>query len=210
MVTEKEARQIFEDVKRLLEQIDISSQPWKKSATIHHQRERRADELLRREWTPEEWDKLPKAPPLRTGLLLQEIYADDPWKLLVCCMLLNQTNRRAVDRLIEDGFFRRYPYPTAMSQSPVELLVEKLRPLGLQNTRARKLQTFSRGWTIALRSSRENGERWPTAGVVAGLAGVGPYALDSYRFFVLGDTSRFESGDKELKRWLETSSGTNG
>ena len=33
--------------------------------------------------------------------LLQEIYQDDGWKMLTCCMLLNLTNRKQVDTVID-------------------------------------------------------------------------------------------------------------
>ena len=33
--------------------------------------------------------------------LLQEIYQDDGWKMLVCCMLVNLTDRRQVDTIRE-------------------------------------------------------------------------------------------------------------
>ena len=42
--------------------------------------------------------------------LLQEIYQDDGWKMLTCCMLLNLTNRKQVDT-IRDELFKKYPTP---------------------------------------------------------------------------------------------------
>ena len=40
--------------------------------------------------------------------LLQEIYQDDPWKMLVCCILLNLTKRQQVDG-IRHELFTKYP-----------------------------------------------------------------------------------------------------
>ena len=41
-------------------------------------------------------------------ILIQEDYPNDPWKMLVCCILLNQTNNRAV-RPILDSVFELIP-----------------------------------------------------------------------------------------------------
>jgi hypothetical protein len=46
----------------------------------------------------------------------------------------------------------------------------------------------------------------PDEKTVAKLPGIGPYALDSYRIFILKDRSRFESGDKVLAKYLEETS----
>ena len=46
--------------------------------------------------------------------LLQEVYQDDPWKMLVCCILLNVTHRRQVDK-VRDKLFTRYPTATQMA-----------------------------------------------------------------------------------------------
>ena len=48
--------------------------------------------------------------------LLQEIYQDDGWKMLTCCMLLNLTNRKQVDT-IRDELFKRYPTPSDMADA---------------------------------------------------------------------------------------------
>ena len=45
--------------------------------------------------------------------ILQEVYQDDGWKMLTCCMLLNLTNRKQVDT-IRDELFKRYPTPQVM------------------------------------------------------------------------------------------------
>ena len=48
--------------------------------------------------------------------LLQEIYQDDPWRMMVCCILLNLTKRQQVD-LIRDELFTLYPTPYHMVNS---------------------------------------------------------------------------------------------
>ena len=41
-------------------------------------------------------------------LMIQEVYQSDPWKMLICCIMLNQTNRDQVDR-VRIQFFSKYP-----------------------------------------------------------------------------------------------------
>ena len=36
--------------------------------------------------------------------ILQEVYQSDGWKMLVCCIMLNLTNRKQVDRVRHELF----------------------------------------------------------------------------------------------------------
>ena len=60
--------------------------------------------------------------------LLQEIYQDDGWKMLTCCMLLNLTNRKQVDT-IRDELFKKYPTPKDMMNAKHRELDEKIKVL---------------------------------------------------------------------------------
>ena len=62
--------------------------------------------------------------------LLQEIYLTDPWKMLVCCMLLNLTNRKQVDTVREE-LFTKYRTPKDMMNADHRELADILKPLGL-------------------------------------------------------------------------------
>ena len=73
--------------------------------------------------------------------LLQEIYQDDPWKMMVCCILLNLTKRQQVD-IIRQELFQMYPTPYAMVNSDEYYLSHLLQPLGLYNKRAHTLKKF--------------------------------------------------------------------
>ena len=61
--------------------------------------------------------------------LLQEIYQDDPWKMLVCCILLNLTKRQQVDGIREE-LFNKYPTEYEMMEADEKELSEILQPLG--------------------------------------------------------------------------------
>ena len=101
--------------------------------------------------------------------LLQEIYQDDGWKMLVCCMLVNVTNRKQVDT-IRDELFSKYPTPKDMMKAEHSELVEIIKPLGLYNTRADRLIKMSEGYVKGFNSVDE-------------LYGIGQYAKDSWDIF---------------------------
>ena len=62
--------------------------------------------------------------------LLQEIYQDDPWKMLVCCILLNLTKRQQVDE-VRHELFTKYPTEYEMMEANEDELANILQPLGL-------------------------------------------------------------------------------
>jgi endonuclease III len=113
--------------------------------------------------------KIPRSP----YNLLQEIYIQDPWKILVCCIFLNQTTRKQVDK-IRDHFFQKWQSPEDLSQANLEEVIDMIRPLGFYNRRAKTLVEMSRQWV-------ENDWKAPTE-----LKGVGKYANDSWTIFVEG------------------------
>jgi len=128
--------------------------------------------------------------------LIQEELRDEPWKLLVGCMLLNQTSYKQV-RPILDTFFSRYSTPERLRDADIDALIALIRPLGFYNKRAHALVRFAAEFAAG---------DWQD---VRDLHGIGKYASDSYRMFVLGDLS-VEPSDKKLisyKRWHEETHG---
>jgi methyl-CpG-binding domain protein 4 len=114
--------------------------------------------------------EIPKSP----FNLLQEIYIDDPWKILVCCIFLNQTTRKQVDK-VRESFFQKWPNPEALANARTEEVVEAIRVLGFYNRRAKTLQKFSAEWTE---------KKWSSP---MELHGIGQYGLDSWKIFVKGE-----------------------
>ena len=129
-------------------------------------------------WTP------PKSP----YILLQELYVPDEWRILVCCLLLNQTSRKQVDPMI-NKLFERYPDAKTMSHAKEEDLHKLLKPLGLWKRRAVTLKRFSQEFI--------NGE-WQTA---KDLYGCGKYADDAWRIFCKGDWQDVEPNDHALNEY---------
>ena len=123
--------------------------------------------------------------------LLQEIYRDDGWKMLVCCMLVNVTNRKQVDT-IRDKLFNRYPTPKDMMNAEHSELVDIIKPLGLYNTRADRLIKMSEGYVKGFKS-------------VAELYGIGQYAKDSWDIFQNSNLN-IKPRDKVLQEYLRQES----
>jgi methyl-CpG-binding domain protein 4 len=119
--------------------------------------------------------------------LLQEIYQQDGWKMLTCCMLLNLTNRKQVDT-IRDELFKRYPTPNKMMDANQSELAELLKPLGLYNRRAKSLKKMSEGYVKGFKSVDE-------------LYGIGQYAKDSWDIFQNNDVGVIPT-DKVLLAYL--------
>ena len=120
--------------------------------------------------------------------MLQEIYRHDPWKMLVGCILLNQTTRVQVDK-VREQLFSLWPDALEMVQADPAALSEVIRPLGFYNKRARSLIKFSQEWT-------EKEWKEPIE-----LHAIGKYAQDSWEIFQKNNFS-VQPTDKELLRYL--------
>ena len=119
--------------------------------------------------------------------LLQEIYQDDGWKMLVCCMLVNLTNRKQVDT-VRDKLFNKYPTPKDMMRAKHSDLVDIIKPLGLYNTRAERLIKMSEGYVNGFKSVDE-------------LYGIGQYAKASSELFQ-NNNLNIKPNDKVLQEYL--------
>ena len=119
--------------------------------------------------------------------ILQEVYQDDGWKMLTCCMLLNLTNRKQVDT-IRDELFKRYPTPQVMMNANQSELAVLLKPLGLYNRRAKSLIKMSKGYVKGFKNVSE-------------LYGIGQYANDSWEIFQ-NNNRKVNPTDKVLLEYL--------
>ena len=120
--------------------------------------------------------------------LLQEIYQDDPWKMLVCCILLNLTKRQQVDG-IRHKLFDKYPTEYKMIEANEDELSEILKPLGLYKKRAKTLIKFSWMWVNGFSDVME-------------LYGIGQYARDSWEIFQMNNMD-VKPTDKVLLAYLD-------
>ena len=124
-----------------------------------------------------------------TMKLIQHDYLDDPWKMLVCCILLNQTTNQQVRKVL-DPLFELMPNPeTCVSVDPLKIS-EIIKPTGFYNIKASRIQKLSRKWMEGFNDPRD-------------LPGVGKYAMESWEIFVNKKTD-FTPSDKKLKMYLDS------
>jgi methyl-CpG-binding domain protein 4 len=110
---------------------------------------------------------IPSVSPLN---LLQELYRENPWKMLVCCLFLNQTTRKQVDKIREE-FFLRYPSPQDLLKTGDEEIEDLIKSLGFKRVRTQRLKRFSLEFI-----SKE----WKEP---IELHGIGKYAQESWEIF---------------------------
>jgi methyl-CpG-binding domain protein 4 len=127
--------------------------------------------------------------------LIQEHLRDDPWRVLVACMLMNMTVGLTM-RPIMWKLFERWSCAEALAHADEDELRELIRPLGFYNRRAKSLVAMSRAYVT---------DEWHTP---RDLPGCGKYAEDSWKIFCTDDDVLLSDlKDKELRRfvhWLET------
>lgn len=122
-------------------------------------------------------------------LLLQEIYNEYPWRVLICCIMLNCTSRKQVD-LVRDKFFEKYPDPTSARDADSLEMSELIAILGFKNKRTATIKRFSNDWLS---------QEWCEPNE---LYGIGKYAQDSWEIFQKGNLD-VEPTDGVLKKYLE-------
>lgn len=130
---------------------------------------------------------MPELSPLN---LFQERYADEPWKLLCCCICLNLCSGRALESVHED-LFALWPTPLHMATADCTEVETLMTQLGLQRRRALALIRMSTAYAC-----------WWDGGNPMDLPGIGKYGSDSYRIFVRGELE-VRPTDKELRKYLE-------
>lgn len=120
--------------------------------------------------------------------ILQEEFQYDPYRMLVACIMLNQTSNKNVRQVIY-SFFDRWPTPESIISANPDEIRDHIKPLGFYNVRTRRLIRFTHEWlTKPFKEAKE-------------LHGIGKYANDSYEIFINGNTS-VEPTDKILIRYL--------
>ena len=124
-------------------------------------------------------------PPKSPYDLLQERFWPDEWKLLIVCLMLNQTSRKQVEPMISQ-FFDSFPTPEAVVDADDQELRRLLQPLGLVNRRIKTVKRFSEEFVTKSWSSAKD------------LYGCGKYADDAHKIFIKGDWREVEPNDHAL------------
>jgi endonuclease III len=122
-------------------------------------------------------------------ILIQEDYLKEPWKMMVCCILLNQTNNKQV-RPILSSVFELIPDPMSTIGCDPERLAEVIKTTGFQNVKALRIIKLSQKWVDGFIDAIE-------------LPGIGKYGRDSWEIFVKKNLS-VEPTDKKLIIYLDS------
>lgn len=131
-------------------------------------------------------------PPKSPYDLLQERYWPDDWKILIVCLMLNQTSRKQVEPMIE-GFFDKWPSASDAALADEEEMREVIKSLGMYNRRVKTIKNMSSQYLSGFENAKE-------------LYGCGKYADDAYRIFMKGEWRDVEPNDQALNKyhgWLK-------
>jgi adenine-specific DNA glycosylase len=122
------------------------------------------------------------------------------WRVVIGCMMLNQTTRKQVDQ-IWPKFFCYWPDPVSVIDTRGVWTEETrmyavIHKLGFGQLRMRRFQRFSDEWLRYCIDHKTIPES------IIDMYGCGKYAEDSYQLFVKGDWD-VQPTDKELIRYME-------
>lgn len=155
--------------------------------------------------------------------LLEELFSDEPWRVLICTMLLNKTQRKQNLDCIIFHLFNRWS--TADSVVKDAELHEKdvyhfvfalVRPAGLGHSKAKAFVRLSRDYLLLLASKSQVMDKNENSRVckrvefdltrkeVKQLFNCGDYAADAYQIFIRKDfKSPVLSNDYILQAYVE-------
>ena len=86
--------------------------------------------------------------------LLEELFCQEPWQLLVSAILLNRTSRIQVDAAFYE-FLRRWPDATTAAKADPEEMSLVIQPLGLRNKRANGIIRFSKEYISLIETKQQ-------------------------------------------------------
>jgi thymidylate synthase len=121
-------------------------------------------------------------------MMIQDIYRAEPWKMLVCCIMLNQTSGVQVKQVMR-GFFDRFPTLDHLIHSDIDKIADEIKVLGLQNVKAERIKKFA---------TECYGMRLDSCLDVSILPGLGHYAEESMQVFVRREIMSHHPVDKEI------------
>lgn len=114
--------------------------------------------------------------PTSPDMLLQEYYADEPWKLLVCCALMSRVSSHETKTRCIEGFFSLCPTPSDFIEQSPATVEPVIASLGLFDSRWRTLVELTTAFL-----ERPIFAVGPEPGLK--IYGMGPFCVDSYHIF---------------------------
>eukprot|EP00904_Undaria_pinnatifida_P013320 jgi/Undpi1/9118/HiC_scaffold_26.g11576.m1 len=140
-------------------------------------------------------DKSAEAFPPSPFGLIEELLTDDSWKLLLGCIMLNQTTRSQMDPVLV-RFLKRFPTAAATAAATIHEVTQVVAPLGLQERRPVAIIRFSQEY---VRMEWKNPEE---------LHWIGKYAADAHKIFIDRKWREVQPNDHALNWWVEWMRGT--
>ena len=129
-------------------------------------------------------------PPVSPYGLIQETLWPSEWKILVVCIMLNQTQRKQVEPIARE-FFKLWPTAQDFMNVDPESVVTLLTPLGFGNRRTDNLIKMTKHYlTAPWEHARE-------------LPGIGGYAARAWEIFCLGELGDEPPNDHALVRYYD-------
>ena len=143
--------------------------------------------------------------------LIEELFQNDPWRLLVSTILLNRTCREQVDyvmfKLLENYSDAKY-----MAKAEPSDISSIIRPLGIRHRRADTLIRFSKEYIALIQAAEDESEKLAQFNLnrseVTKLRGCGQYAADAYDIFILGRYDDICVSDHALQCYIDHKRGT--
>ena len=132
----------------------------------------------------------PWSPPPSPYTLLQEQVWTDPWKIFVCCIFCNLTKRRSAEPYFWK-VLKKWPTPRDLAAADHDELAQLIQHLGLSQKRAKSLKKMS--YEFIHKDWKDD----PTK-----LYGIGKYASDAYRIFVLDEWREVQPKDGALVNYV--------
>lgn len=162
-------------------------------------------EFQSQRWTLDSSDSL--SSPLG---LLEELFGDDPWRLLLSTIFLNRTQRVQVD-VVMHSFLQQWPTAESVASANVDEISTLIAPMGIRNRRARGIVQFSKEYLELLKSKvNQDKTMKPSKEASFHLSedeikkfyNCGQYVADAYRIFIQRDWTT-NSTDHALEAYVE-------
>ena len=148
--------------------------------------------------------------------LIEELFINDPWKLLVSTILLNRTCREQVD-LVMFTLLSKYKDARSMENACPVVISNIIRPIGIRYRRAETLIRFSSQFNSLLKgemnptfdkksTQRPKIQKTPfnlSRDEIIGLYGCGEYSADAYEVFIIGKHTDMTVSDHALQYYID-------
>lgn len=109
-------------------------------------------------------------PPLSPWGLIQETLWPDAWAVMVACIMLNQTQRKQVDKILP-AFLKRWPTALSIFEETDTIEISgMIKPLGFGNRRTSQIVMFASDFLSEQKDVRD----W---------SGIGQYGRAAYMVF---------------------------